>query len=94
MLQPLHLTVAWVSCSSQATVNAFLALAPLIEGSRSMLAPTAALGELHGTVFRPRLDQDPRSLLEAAEQDIMQMEKAAASREPPWDGFCGLLKVG
>ena len=58
-----------------------------------MLAPTAALGELHGTGFRTRLDQDPRSLLEAAEQDIMQMEKAAASREPPWDGFCGLLKV-
>ncbi len=59
-----------------------------------MLAPTAALGELHGRTFRQRLDQDPRALLEAAEQDIMQMEKAAAGREPPWDGFCGLLKVG
>ncbi len=59
-----------------------------------MLAPTAALGDLHGRTFRQRLDQDPRSLLEAAEQDIMQMEKAAAGREPPWDGFCGLLKVG
>ena len=58
-----------------------------------MLAPTASLGELYGSTFRTRLDQDPRSLLEAAEQDIMHLEKAAASREPPWDGFCGLLKV-
>lgn len=50
-------------------------------------APVAAFGIGPMEPYRAgRLDHDPESLMEAAEQRIKRIEVLAADREPPWDG--------